>query len=77
MGSVATLKIGRFARVVQAMNLLTMSIRIVAEVDFDKAPAQDHLVQLDHTLKALSTLNGTEAELRSTLFCVPHTVCVE
>ncbi|KAL7952140.1 hypothetical protein V8C42DRAFT_26958 [Trichoderma barbatum] len=68
VGSAATLKVGRFARVVQVMNLLTISIRIVAEVDFDKPLAQDHLVQLDHTLKALSTLNVTEAELRSTLF---------
>jgi hypothetical protein len=77
LGSAGALKVGRFARIVQAMNLLTMSTRVAAEDKLDMLSTQEHFVQLDRALRALSTLNATETELRSTLFCVPHTICVE
>ncbi|KAM0248825.1 hypothetical protein ACHAQJ_009311 [Trichoderma viride] len=77
LASAATAKIGRFARVVQAMNLLSMSMNMAADVNIGKFSSKGYLIQLNRTVKALATLNATEAELRSTLFCVPHTICVE
>lgn len=64
---------GRFARLVQANSLLAMSLRVVRANSID----EEHIMQLDRTLKALSSLSASEAELNSSVFCVPHAVCVE
>ncbi|KIW14442.1 hypothetical protein PV08_07226 [Exophiala spinifera] len=65
------LKAGRFARLVQATDLLGQGFRYLASLKTDTQPDFDGLGQLTRTIAALSNLAHAESLQRRIVFCCP------
>lgn len=66
---------GKFARLAQGTNLLGQALRHVSDVKSDKEFYDEERLQLDRTLRALSSLTDIESELKNILYCGSVAAC--